>query len=160
MTNRNFCKPTQDGKSVEYAPAMLPPNPKVPTEAEYNAAGWYRNSIEPPSPPAGKVVASATFSIQDNQVVGTYTYEDAPTPVRTFSKFKLFLVLSNMGLWSQFEDWLKTQTVLGMNAYTAFSIANDLTDENPLFNSLLADAQTALGVTDEQVAQILAEAEV
>lgn len=42
-----------------------------------------------------------------------------------------------------------------MNAYTAFSLAQDLNDENPLFLSVVEDAKNALGVSDEVVESIL-----
>lgn len=160
MTNRKFCRPIDEGKDLEYAPVVLAPNPAPPTETEYNAAGWYRNAILPPTPPEGKMVDTTNYIVANNEVVAEYTYKDLPPKVRTFSKFRLLLVLTQEGLWDAFEAWLKEQMVNGVNAYTAFSIANDLTDENPLFNALIAQAQTDLGVSDEQVASILAAAEV
>ena len=159
-TTKKYCKPTNDGKAYEYGPAMIFPNPGVPTEEDYNAKGWYRNEIAPPAPPEGKVVSSVTYSIENNAVVATYIYEDAPKRIRTFSKYQLYLVLTELGLWDGFETWLKGQEVMGRNAYTAFSLANDLTDENEMFNGMVSAAQSALGVTDEQLAQILAAAEV
>ena len=47
-----------------------------------------------------------------------------------------------------------------MNAYTAFSIANDLTDDHPLFESLFEDAKKALNVSDENAEAILDYADV
>ena len=158
--NTQFCKPVDNGKNLEYAPVAIAPNPKPPTEAEYNAIGFFRKAIQPPTPPEGKVVSSVTYLVEDNAVVASYEYEDAPKQVRTFSKFKLFLALSQAGLWESFEEWLKGQSVLGMNAYTAFSIANDLTNENSLFLSLLAAVKKDLGVTDDQANAILAASEI
>ena len=43
--NTRFCRPTDDGKSITYAPVILPPKTSAPTEWEYNEAGWYRNAI-------------------------------------------------------------------------------------------------------------------
>ncbi len=75
-TNKNFCKPTDNGKSIQYAPVALPPLLRQPTEQDYNAKGWYRNCIQPPTPPEGKNVASTLYVVQDNVVVAEYTYED------------------------------------------------------------------------------------
>ena len=74
--NRNFCRPTHGGTAYEFAPVVLPPNPHEPTESEYNAAGWYRNGIEPPSPPEGKIVTSTRYAISDNKCIAVYEYED------------------------------------------------------------------------------------
>ena len=155
--NTKYCRPTDDGKKLEYAPVILPPNPGAPTEADYNEHGWYRNGVEPPVVPEGKIVSSITYRYdeEENAVVADYTYEDAPKPVRTFSKLKLYGALMQAGLWDEFEAWLKTQTINGVNAYTAFSLAQDLNDANELFNGVVESAKTALGVSDEVVEMIL-----
>lgn len=155
--NNRYCRPIEDGKKLEYAPVIIPPKTSAPTEEEYNDAGWYRNAVQPPEPPEGKMVATVTYRYdeEENEVVADYTYEDAPKPVRVFSKLKLYGALSQAGLWDAFEAWLKTQTINGVNAYIAFSLAQDLNDENPLFLSVVEAAKTALGVDDETVERIL-----
>lgn len=72
-----------------------------------------------------------------------------------FSKLKLYGALTQAGLWDSFEAWLKQQTINGMSAYTAFSLAQDLNDANPLFLSVVDQAKTDLQVPDEVVQQIL-----
>lgn len=157
--NNRFCRPTEDGKRLEFAPVILPPKTSAPTEEEYNEAGWYRNGVKPPEPPAGKIVSSITYRYdeEENEVVADYTYEDAPKPVRVFSKLKLYGALSQAGLWDTFEAWLKTQTINGINAYIAFSLAQDLNDANPLFLGVVQEAKIALGVDDATVNAILDE---
>lgn len=155
--NMNYCRPIEDGNELEYAPIILPPSTSAPTEQEYNNAGWYRNAVEQPQIPEGKIVTSITYRYDEglNAIVADYIFKDAPIPVRTFSKLKLYAALMQTGLWTQFETWLKTQTINGMNAYTAFSLAQDLSDENELFLGVVESAKTALGVSDETVQQIL-----
>lgn len=75
--------------------------------------------------------------------------------VRTFSKLKLYVALAHAQLWDSFEAWLKTQTIGGVNAYTAFTLAQDLNDANELFNAVVESAKVALGVSDEVVQAIL-----
>lgn len=74
--NTNYCKPIDEGKSFAYGPVSIPPNMGVPTEAEYNAHGWYRNEIQPPQIPEGKVLTATMYAIEDNACVAVYTYED------------------------------------------------------------------------------------
>jgi len=74
--NKFYCKPTEDGKSISYAPVCIPPKLTVPTEEEYNEHGWYYNAVEPPEPPEGKVVSSTLYFVEDNEVVAKYEYED------------------------------------------------------------------------------------
>lgn len=160
MVNKNFCRPTNGGASYEYAPVVLPPNPHEPTEADYNAAGWYRYGIEPPSPPEGKIVTSTRYAISDNKCVAVYTYADAPRRVRTFSKLKLYAALAQAGLWDALKSWLESQTVEGINAYTAFSLAQELRDDHQLFAEWYAAAKSTLGIPDETAEAILAASEV
>lgn len=153
--NKKFCKPIEEGKKIEYAPVIIPPKTSAPTEWEYNDAGWYRNAIQSPEVPEGMIVDTTTYVIEDNEVVAKYTYKEAPKQIRTFSKLKLYGALMQAGLWESFEAWLKTQTINGMSAYTAFSLAQDLNDANPLFLSVVEQAKTDLHVSDEVVEQIL-----
>ena len=46
-------------------------------------------------------------------------------------------------------------SINGVNAYTAFSLAQDLNDSNELFNEVVESAKTALGISDEVVEIIL-----
>ena len=78
--NKKYCRPTADGQSLEYAPWVIPPNPAFPSEAEFNAHGWYKNAIEPPAPPEGKVVSSIRYAVIDNETVAVYEYSDPPMP--------------------------------------------------------------------------------
>lgn len=155
--NKKYCRPINEGKQIEYAPIILPPKTGAPTELDYNDAGWFRNEIIPPTVPEGKIVSSITYRYDplENAVVADYTFEDAPKPIRIFSKLKLYGALSQLGLWDTFEDWLKNQTINGVNAYTAFSLAQDLNDSNELFNEVVESAKTALGISDEVVEIIL-----
>lgn len=81
--------------------------------------------------------------------------EDAP---RTFSKLKLYAALAQANLWEPLVAWLQEQTYDGVNAYTAFMLAQDLAEGHPMFAQWLTAAKTALGVTDEQAEAILAAA--
>ena len=159
MNNLNYCRPTSDGTGIIYAPVVLPPNPHEPKEPEYNAAGWYRYGIEPPSPPEGKIVAATSYVIADGKCVAIYTYADAPAAPRTFSKLKLYAALAQAGLWDALKSWLEVQTVEGVNAYTAFTLAQELRSDHPLFSEWFAAAKTALNVDDATALAILSAAE-
>lgn len=84
IKNSKFCRPTNEGKSYEHAPVILPPKTSAPTELEYNEAGWYANEIVPPSPPEGKVVSSVTYVVEDDSVVARYEYEDIQYGIEEF----------------------------------------------------------------------------
>lgn len=155
--NTRFCKPSEDSKSLVYAPVVLPPKMGAPSDEDYLAANWYYNSVQPPEPPEGKMVSSVSYYVDGEEVFAEYEYTDAPAPIRTFSKLKLYGALVQANLWDALVGWLQNQTVHGMNAYTAFTLAQDLSDDHPLFQSWYEQIKTDLGVSDE-VAEAILEA--
>ena len=163
MVNRKYARPINDGAGIEYAPVIFPPSPNAPTESDYLAHGWYRNETHnPPTPPEGKFVSSKRYAITEDgvRVVAVYKYADIPPRVRIFSKLRLYAALAQAGLWDALKIWLEGQTIDGVNAYTAFSLAQELTDAHPLFTQWYAAAKVALGVDNETAEAILAVSEV
>lgn len=79
--------------------------------------------------------------------------------VKKYSRLKVYVVCVQMGLWEKLEVWLKTQNVNGVNAYTAFMLANELTADNELFIPMMQAAKTALGVDDATIKAVLAASE-
>ena len=79
--------------------------------------------------------------------------------VKKYSRLKVYVVCVQMGLWEKLEAWLKTQNVNGVNAYTAFMLANELTADNELFIPMMQAAKTALGVDDATIKAVLAASE-
>ena len=79
--------------------------------------------------------------------------------VKKYSRLKVYVACVQMGLWEKLEAWLKTQNVNGVNAYTAFMLANELTADNELFIPMMQAAKTALGVDDATIQAVLAASE-
>ncbi|MBR2839304.1 MAG: hypothetical protein IKE55_11000 [Kiritimatiellae bacterium] len=107
-----------------------------------------RKVLPRPEPGPGQKLAW-TYAPADGEMVKEYFLE------RTFSKLKLYAALASAGLWDALETWLKTQTVNGLNAWTAFQLAQELRDDHPLFASWYAAAKSVLGVTDAEADAIL-----
>lgn len=76
---------------------------------------------------------------------------------KKYSRLSLYAVLVRLGKWDAFETWLKGKTVDGLNAYTSFMLATELSDNHPMFNSLLEEAKSVLNVDDATVEAILAQ---
>jgi hypothetical protein len=76
---------------------------------------------------------------------------------KKYSRLSLYAALVRLGKWDVFEAWLKDKTVDGLNAYTSFMLANELSDNHPMFNSLLKEAKTVLDMDDATVEAILAQ---
>ena len=75
---------------------------------------------------------------------------------RRFSKLKLYAALAHAGLWDALEIWLKAQTFEGMNAFTAFSLAQVISDDHHMFQQWYSAVKTALNVSDADAEAILA----
>lgn len=100
------------------------------------------------------VQAGRTWTVT-NQLFSATGYVKPPR----YSKLKLYVALSQIGKWQTFKEWLMTQEVNGLNAWEAFSLAQDLTADNELFNLWLDRAKEALQVDNETTAQVLKAAE-
>lgn len=163
--NKEYCKPINNGTSVEYAPTIIPPSPLAPTAEEYAAAGWYRNAITPPSPPAGQCVETVTYVVEDGKVVANYTYCDMPLRTRIFSKFKLEEKLFAEGLLDEIDTFIDSQTITNdfgqtMPLRRKYQTANEFREDNPYFSQFYNAIKEMLGVTDEKAEEILSAAEV
>lgn len=161
--NKNFCKVIDDGAAIEYAPSQFFPNPETPSEAEYLAHGWLKNAITGPSPAEGYMVASTRYEARGESVYAVYEYAPIPAPVRTFSKLKIYGAIvslpdaNGVTAWERVKAWLEGKTIGGVNGWMAFQLAQDITDDHPLFEALADEARQLLGLTEEQFDALLNE---
>ncbi len=155
MKNYSFARPIEDGAKIEYAPAALWPNPGTPTEAEYNAAGWYLMAVQPPNPPEGKIVTATRFVVRNNLLVADYTYGDAPPRVRVFCIADLIEIMMKKGLWAEARAWIEAQGLLDLVLST-----KEIQEDYPNFIAARDALQELLGATDADVEEILSYAEV
>lgn len=88
-------------------------------------------------------------------------HKDEPVKkIRHFSKLNLYVVTTKLGITDeQFMSWLATKEVEVEGALIrgdiAFNKAQDLTDNHPMFESIVKDAQVKFGIDDEQLEKIL-----
>ena len=160
--NRNFAKPRED-MTPEYAPDVLEINGRKvynPKAVHCKIAGYLPLSPDwPIDPPQGKHY-ERTGTIEPDGAGGyRWVYrlvDDPPPPPRTFSKLKLYAVLSAANLWDALKAWLEAQTYEGMNAWEAFSLAQELAEDHPMFAAWFSAAKTALDVDDATAEELLA----
>ncbi len=144
-----WCRVTDGGAGVEYAPLSLPGVEGVPMAEDYRAAGWLHNDTLPPTPPPGMRVASVAFREEAGGVVVDQTYEPAP---RTFSKMKVVAALTEEGVWEDVKAWIE-----GEGLYDIYLAAQDFAEDNEHFAQGKAQLQAALGWSDERVEALLAQ---
>lgn len=110
-----------------------------------------------PEPQDGKVVEYGGYALgEDSKWHKQWTLVDAPTPPpRTFSKLRIVAALTNAGVWDAVKKLL-----IERGFYDLFLAAQDFAEDNEHFDQGKAALQTALGWTDVQVEDVLAEAAV
>ncbi len=69
---------------------------------------------------------------------------------RIFSKLKVVLALTEMGVWPQVKAWIESN-----NLYDLYLAAQVFSESDPHFKQGLKTLQTALKLTDEQIENIL-----
>lgn len=160
MTTRYYTY-SPDTKRLSAAPKCvrygghLYGNPKAEHYALINA--YPRGNSAAPTPPEGKVAVADGYALVNGEWVAQYRFEDAPPPPpRRFSKLRLYAALSKAGLWDALKSWLEAQTYEGMNAWEAFSLAQELTEDHPMFAEWFSAAKAALGVDDATAEELLA----
>lgn len=111
-----------------------------------------------PTPPEGKIAVPDGYEPADTpdgkEWRQKWRYEDAPPPPpRTFSKLKIVAALMGVGVWDAVKQYI---TDAGL--YDLYLAAQDFAEDNEYFTQGRHQLQTALGWTDEQVEEILAQA--
>lgn len=161
--NRNYGK--LENSALVYAPNAVTVDGRLvlnPNAEQYAAAGWLPvvNNPAPSDAPEGKHYEFRSYEVAGGEIRRVYALVDDPPPApRRFSKLRLYAAIAQHGLWGRLEEWLKAQTVEGLDAYTAFLLAQDISDDHPLFAPLYAAAKATLGVDDATAEAILAAAE-
>lgn len=123
------------------------------TDADYLAQGWKRVKDEPPAPSEdGKEVYPAGWYEDETEIVRKYDERGAapksrPIP-RTFSKLKIYGAIAQMGVWEQVKAWLEGKTVDGMSAWTAFMLAQEVSESHALFAPLAEEARLLIGLSE------------
>ena len=152
--NRNWVK--TDGKHLEYAPTWLRTDAGIvvnPSDEQYLAAGWLTNARNAPETREGYVARVDRYEARDGQIYAVYAYDAVTPPPRVFSKLYLILALKKRGLYEHFKAMLASAGLEDL-----WIAANELNEGYEGFDAFVAQAKTALGLTDAEVEDILGEA--
>ena len=119
------------------------------------AAGYFPIEDVMPQYPDGKIAVADHWENKDGKCICIYAILDAPKAVRRFSKLKIYGAIAKIGAWDAIHGWLEGKTIDGINGWMAFQLAQEISDDHPLFAPLAAEAKTMLGLTDEQFEELL-----
>lgn len=76
---------------------------------------------------------------------------------RVFSKLKIYGAIARLGAWQTVKAWLESKNVGGLNGWEAFQLAQDVSEDHPLFAPLAEEARRLLGLSAEQFDELLRE---
>lgn len=109
-------------------------------------------NLDKPVPGPGEILWFR-YHVENGKIIKDYFCRKPP---RIISKFNLYLTLAPLGLYDFMIDILKeTNMPGGINAYQAFEIANELSEENPLFFNMISGVIESLGLSKEDADELL-----
>jgi ferric-dicitrate binding protein FerR (iron transport regulator) len=149
--NRITAAPTRltvtlaDGSSVIRGESRL-------TASDYLAQGWKRVIDEAPAPSAtNRYVYATGWKETDTEITRQYAEADIPAPIkvpRKFSKLKIYGAIAQLGAWDKVKSWLESKDVGGINGWTAFTLAQEVSESHELFATLAEEARQLLGLDE------------
>ena len=117
---------------------------------DYLAQGWKRVIDDKPAASAdGKVVVATGWTESETAITRTYEEQDAPPEVkmpRKFSKLKIYGAIAQLGAWEKVKAWLEAKEVDGVNGWTAFTLAQEVSEDHALFAPLAEEARQLIGL--------------
>lgn len=123
-----------------------------PTALDYKARRY--KELLPPTiptdePPRGKHWTTNGYEESDATI--TYKWVLADNPPRVFSKMKVVLALTEMGVWQAVKEWIEAN-----NLTDVFLACQAFREDDPFFKKGLAALKEQLKLTDEQIESLLA----
>ena len=120
--------------------------------SDYLAQGWKRVIDVAPAPTAtNRYVYATGWAETDTAITRQYAEADIPPAVklpRKFSKLKIYGAIAQLGAWEKVKGWLESKDVGGINGWTAFTLAQEVSESHELFASLAEEARTLLGLDE------------
>lgn len=121
--------------------------------------GAYPRSEESFAPPAcdeGFHAVPNGYELKDGKWVKLWRIEELPPqPPRTFSKFKVVRLLTEMGIWLKVRNYIVVKDL-----YDLFLAAQDFKEDDKFFVEGLTALKGELGLADELIEKILKNCEV
>ena len=155
-TNKEWCRIIDGGKRIEFYHGWVDIDGRIwinPSDEQKARAGWLRNAKNAPESREGYVARVERYEAREGRIFAVYEYEKVTPPPRIFSKLYLILALRKRGLYEQFKTMLSESGLEDL-----WQAANELNEGFNGFDAYLAQAKTALNLTDAEVEEILGEA--
>lgn len=118
---------------------------------KYLEAGYLPVIEEAPNPPEGMEPAYREYVEEDGKIVYRWRYRVPVKVPRVFSKLRAVEALMELGVWGEVRAWIEEQGL-----YDLYLAAVEFSEDDERFVAGVSALKSKLGLTDEQVENILA----
>lgn len=154
--NRKFAKLVNG--AIEYAPRSFKKDGKyifTSDEKVLRQFGYKPIVDAPPTTDDTHYALPTSWTETDDAIVRVYEVKEIEKPPRKFSKLKVVIALTQMGIWEQVKNWIVAQGL-----YDLYLAANEFSEDDEYFKVGVVSLQRQLDVSNEVLESILAQAEV
>ena len=124
------------------------------TAEKYLAAGYLPVEDEPPTPPEGMEPVSREYVEVNGKIFSRWVYRAPVKAPRIFSKLKTVEALIELGVWPEVRAWIEAQGL-----YDLYLAAVEFPEDDSRFVAGVDALKNKIGLSDEQVENILARCE-
>jgi len=132
---------------------------RILTEPQANAIGYKLLVDERPVCASNEYAVAVGYDYDSatsgQRIRRTYRIETVTPAPRRFSKLKVYGTIAQIGAWDAVETWLRGKNINGINGWMAFQLAQEISEDHPMFAPLAEEAKALLGLTDAQFDAIL-----
>ena len=124
------------------------------TAEKYLAAGYMPVEEEPPNTQDGMEPVSLEYVEGNGKIFSRWVYRALVKAPRIFSKLKTVEALIGLGVWPEVREWIEAQGL-----YDLYLAAVEFSEDDARFVAGVHALKNKIGLSDEQVENILARCE-
>lgn len=124
------------------------------TADKYLAAGYLPVEEETPNPPEGMEPSYREYVEDGGKIFSRWVYRTPFKDTRIFSKLKTVEALIELGVWPEVREWIEAQGL-----YDLYLAAVEFSEDDARFVAGVDALKNKIGLSDEQVENILARCE-
>jgi len=138
------------------------------TEPQANALGYKLVIDERPTCASNEYAVATGYEERGSglptactRIYRLYEKRTVVPPLRKFSKLKIYGAIISLpesngtSAWEKVQAWLEAKTINGVNGWMAFQLAQEISEDHPMFSVLADEARQLLGLSIEQFETLL-----
>lgn len=119
--------------------------------------GWHEAILNPPDCGNDEYAIIIGWERDGDAYRAIYEKRKKQKVNRKFSKLSIYGAIAQLGAWDAIKAWLEAKNINGINGWMAFQLAQEISEDHPLFSPMAEEARQLLGLTEEQFDALLNE---